>query len=218
MNINPNSIRVLCFGDSNTRGYVPGSLGKKRYPPDIRWTGVLQSRLGDDYEVIEEGLDARTTAFEDPRPDFPNRNGAQLLRIVLDSHKPLEWVILMLGTTDTKEFYNLSPKDITNGLEKNIKLIKSYNFGENSSSPKILIVTPPVVDEKTVFASHLFKGATEKGMELIMLYKNLSMEYSCSFLDASKILKIDETEGVHLSRESHQRLGELTAEVIKSNK
>ena len=51
--------RILCYGDSNTWGYIP--LTEKRYPPEVRWTGRLQRLLGPDYQVLEDGLSGRTT-------------------------------------------------------------------------------------------------------------------------------------------------------------
>ena len=54
---------IVCFGDSNTWGYSPSGLG--RYPFEKRWTSILQKELGADYFVIPEGLNGRTTAFED---------------------------------------------------------------------------------------------------------------------------------------------------------
>ncbi len=67
MNTNPTAKRILCFGDSNTRGYIPGGTWWGRYPADVRWTGVLQNLLGNEYEIIEEGRGARLTRYEDPR-------------------------------------------------------------------------------------------------------------------------------------------------------
>lgn len=60
---------ILCYGDSNTWGYVPGSLDFKtvyveRYPRTIRWPGLLQQYLGSEYYVVEEGLNGRTTDTE----------------------------------------------------------------------------------------------------------------------------------------------------------
>ena len=51
---------ILCYGDSNTYGYNP--VNGLRYPKDVRWTGVLQKLLGEQYAVIEEGCNGRTTA------------------------------------------------------------------------------------------------------------------------------------------------------------
>ena len=89
---------ILCFGDSNTWGYEP--LVARRYPADVRWPGVLQNSLGSDYRVIEEGLNGRTTFInEDERP---LRSGSDVLPIILESHRPLNLVVVMLGTNDLK--------------------------------------------------------------------------------------------------------------------
>ena len=55
--------RIMCFGDSNTWGANPGT--GNRYADDVRWTGVLQRELGEDYQVIEEGYNGRTSIFDD---------------------------------------------------------------------------------------------------------------------------------------------------------
>ena len=67
---------ILCYGDSNTYGYNPVTGG--RWPEDIRWTGRLQQLLGDEYKVIEEGCNGRTTMYKAPGegwksglPEFP---------------------------------------------------------------------------------------------------------------------------------------------------
>lgn len=56
MNRNNKAKRVLCYGDSNTWGRVPSGMGEERYPVDTRWPGILQNLLGENYEIIEEGL------------------------------------------------------------------------------------------------------------------------------------------------------------------
>ena len=59
--------KILCFGDSLTWGYIPGS-GHERFSEKIRWPKVLQKALGEDFEIIEEGLNSRTLVNEDTRP------------------------------------------------------------------------------------------------------------------------------------------------------
>ena len=56
---------LLCFGDSNTWGYIPGSNGR-RFPREVRWPVRLQLALGDDWEVIAEGLNGRTATHGQP--------------------------------------------------------------------------------------------------------------------------------------------------------
>ena len=102
---------VLCYGDSNTWGYNP--ITKERYEKDERWTGVLQNALGNDYHVIEEGLNGRTTVWDDPIEGF--KNGKTYLIPCLETHKPLDLVIIMLGTNDLKKRFSLSAYDIAQG-------------------------------------------------------------------------------------------------------
>lgn len=96
---------ILCYGDSNTYGLMPDS--PDRYPRDVRWTGILQKKLGEDYYVIEEGLSGRTTLWDDPIEE--HKNGKKYLLPCLDSHKPVDLVILMLGTNDLKTRFSLTP-------------------------------------------------------------------------------------------------------------
>ena len=83
---------ILCYGDSNTWGYIPGT--GNRYPRQVRWTGVLQNLLGEKFHVIEEGLNGRTTVMDDPTRIA--KNGLPYLRPCLDSHAPIDLVVLML--------------------------------------------------------------------------------------------------------------------------
>ena len=97
MNTGPNAIKVLCYGDSNTWGRDPHGKGI-RYPVNVRWTGLLQSKLGHDYDIIEEGLGGRTTVIDDPKRE--GRNGKTYLRPCLETHSPIDVITLMLGTND----------------------------------------------------------------------------------------------------------------------
>ena len=95
---------VLCYGDSNTWGYIGGT--GERFAPEVRWPGVLQAALGGAYRVIEEGLNGRTTVFDDSIEE--GRNGETYLRPCLQTHAPIDLVILMLGTNDLKRRFSLS--------------------------------------------------------------------------------------------------------------
>jgi len=88
---------LVCFGDSNTWGYVPGSDGE-RFPREVRWPVRLAAALGPEWEVIAEGLNGRTATFE--RPDSEGRNGLPYLLPCLQSHAPVDLVVIFLGTND----------------------------------------------------------------------------------------------------------------------
>ncbi len=106
--------KILCYGDSNTWGHIPVTGG--RYGDDVRWTGVLQAALGEGYRVIEEGLNGRTTVHDDPIEGV-YKNGKHYLIPCLESHRPLDLVIMMLGTNDLKMRFSLPPSDIARGVE-----------------------------------------------------------------------------------------------------
>ena len=89
---------ILCFGDSNTWGYNPEN--RQRFGPEERWSGILRNSLGEDYRAIEEGLNGRTTLWDDPIEGF--KNGLDYLMPCLESHKPFDLITIMLGTNDLK--------------------------------------------------------------------------------------------------------------------
>ncbi|PHU40699.1 arylesterase [Pseudobutyrivibrio ruminis] len=192
---------VLCFGDSNTYGLKPDGSG--RFEKTERWTGVLSEMLGhQDYEVIEEGLVGRTTVFEDSTRQ--GRNGSKLLPILLESHGPVDTVVVMLGTNDCKAVYNASPKLIARGAEILLRQIR-----DNNSAAKILLLSPihlgdtvwkeefdPEFDEKSVITSK----------ELKAVFAKLAEEFDCMFLAASDVAKPSETDQEHLDEKGHLAL------------
>ena len=214
MNTNSKAKRILCYGDSNTWGWIPSSAGLERFSVDERWTGILQNLLGNDYEIIEEGLGGRTTAFEDPRSDFPERNGARTLPVILESHLPLNLVILMLGTTDTKEMLNLSTEDTTEGMRKLIRTAKNCKVLKGSLAPKILVVVPPIIKEGTELTLKLFKGGSAKGYGLIEAYGKLAEDEKVFYLNPSQEIEVDEKEGIHLDVENHKKLAKIIYKAI----
>ena len=121
---------ILCFGDSNTWGYNPAT--RERFPRDVRWTGVLQAALGKDFHVIEEGLNGRTTVWEDPVEG--DKVGKRHLAPCLESQAPLDLVVLMLGTNDTKQRYSAPPTDIARGIGVLLDIIAASTAGQQGES------------------------------------------------------------------------------------
>ena len=105
--------RILCYGDSNTWGYNGETA--TRFPEDIRWTGQLQTLLGEEWTIIEEGMCSRTTVFDDPI--IEGVNGLTYLHPCLSSQSPIDYLIIMLGTNDCKQRFALTPKNIAEGLK-----------------------------------------------------------------------------------------------------
>ena len=125
---------VLCYGDSNTYGYIPET--GMRYPKEIRYPGKLQLLLGDDYLVIEEGCNGRTTIHDDPEDGW--KNGLDYLKPCLNSHKPVDIVILMLGSNDLKDTFHLSAEEIAHGAGVLVDVIKEFTELKQGYIPKII--------------------------------------------------------------------------------
>ena len=207
-------IRILCYGDSNTWGYISGS-DHQRYGIGERWTSILKELLGNNFEIIEEGLNSRTLTSNDTRPGKEGKNGYEYLLPCLDTHDPIDLVILMLGTNELKITYNKTPKEIGKMLEDYfVKTILNRKSQCKNTYPKLLIITPPIVNENVEYKKedNKYKGATKKSQELNNIYKEIANKYNCYFLSNENLET--GTDGVHLTKESHKLLASKLKEII----
>jgi lysophospholipase L1-like esterase len=200
---------VLCYGDSNTWGWNP--VIKDRFAGDERWPGVLQRELGPDYRIIEEGLNGRTTVWDDPIEGY--KNGKQYLVPCLDTHHPLDWVIILLGTNDLKKRFSLSAYDIAQGVGVLVNIVQKSQAGPAGSVPRVLLMAPPPVARLTEFAE-MFEGAEAKSRKFSQHYRRVAQEYGCDFFDTSDIIVSSDIDGIHLELSEHQTLGKAVAEFI----
>lgn len=212
MNVNPISVRILCFGDSNTWGDAPID-GVPRYPVDVRWTGLLQKALSDEYEIIEEGLCGRISVMDDPKEE--GRNGKTYLKPSLQTHKPIDVVILMLGTNDLKERFNLSAEQIAQNIEKLVKMTQSSESGRNGKAPKIILLSPPLVKENAKNPVDGMKGSEAKSKQLAKYYEEVAKKNGCEFIDIAQYVESSNIDGAHLEKEAHAKIAEVLTNKIK---
>lgn len=202
---------ILCYGDSNTWGYIPGTPAD-RYPRDIRWPKVMQQHLGEDYEVIEEALNGRTTVHEDFLEE--GRNGMTYLIPCLISHAPIDLVILKLGVNDLKQRFNVPASDIADGVRKlSLEILKS-TAGPDKQAPKLLILTPPPMGKLSQFAD-MFAGGPEKSQQFGRHYKVVAEELGCEYVDCGDHIVSSDIDGIHYAPEEHVKLGKVMAARIK---
>jgi len=202
--------RILCFGDSNTWGYNPATAA--RYESGVRWTSLLQNMLGSTFAVIEEGQNGRTTVFDDPIEN--DRNGEKFLRPCLESQRPIDLVIIMLGTNDTKRRFNNTAYDIAAGMEKLLSIIENSGAGIDGAAPKILLMSPAPIEELTEF-SELFLGAEEKSRQLAAYYKEHAKSHGCDFFDTASLIKTSKLDGIHLDAAEHKKLGKKATGIVQ---
>jgi lysophospholipase L1-like esterase len=201
---------ILCFGDSNTWGYDPAT--QERFPRNIRWTGVLQESLGQGYRVIEEGLNGRTTVWEDPVEG--DKMGKRHLLPCLESQAPLDLVVLMLGTNDLKARYSAPPADIASGVGVLVDIIARSAAGKSGKEPLVLLMAPPPLARLSAFAD-MFGGGTQKALHLGRLYAEIAKSRGCHFLDTQSIIRSSDLDGIHLEAAQHRVLGEAVAREVK---
>ncbi len=206
-------IRILCYGDSNTWGL---KTGKPRERYDERYPKTLQKILGDKYEVIEEGLCSRSINSTDSRPNKEGREGASYVLPCLDSHDPLDIIIVMLGTNELKEVYNNEAKEIAIKFEKYIvkPILNRKSLLKENYFPKLVIMSPPLLDETTDWASRLYKDATQKAKLLNKLYSKIADKYDCHYIDNTDLDLSD--DGCHITIESHIKLAKKLEKVVKN--
>lgn len=201
---------ILCYGDSNTWGYVPTTdytLPCLRYDRNTRWTGILQKTLGDDYYVIEEGLNSRTTNIDYAVP--PERNGKTYLLPCLYSHSPIDLVVLALGGNDTKSYFNRSAPDIADGLIDLIDTIQHSPYGSNPSTPPTILLLscieplPMVENAKDENQVSFLQGCVDKIKELNKILPTIAANKNCHFVDINQVATASAIDGIHLDRESH---------------
>lgn len=204
---------ILCFGDSNTFGTNPAG---GRHPRDVRWTGILQKLLGEDYYVIEEGMGGRTTVWDDPLE--PNRNGLKLLPVALQSHQPLDLVILSLGTNDCKTIYQAQPRVIAAGVGALCEEVERFPFRAGYPVPKILVVSPIHVGdqvEKSIYIT-FDKASAAKSHELAPLIKQVAETKGCLFVDAAQVASPSAEDQLHMDADSHGALAKELAGVVRA--
>jgi lysophospholipase L1-like esterase len=215
------ALRILCFGDSNTYGFVPVQAPpSSRYPREHRWPHVMAAALGADVEVIEEGLNGRTTDTSDPAEPLlggAGLDGSAYLAACLNSHLPLDAVCIMLGTNDTKQHLGRTPQRIALGAKRLADIARTLDGGVGTTypNPRVLLICPPPLGQLSAAFLDMFAGGVEKSRLLPPLYAEVAKAAGVGFLDAGTVIATDGVDGLHLSVEMQRRLGLALADALR---
>lgn len=189
---------ILCFGDSNTWGYEPGT--GRRLPPLRRWPEVLQVELGSKYRVVSDGLNGRTTVHDDPA--VPYRNGLRALPFVLMAQRPIDLLIIMLGTNDLKKRFGLSPFEIAQGASWLVELARQLPCGPESGELSVMLTVPPPMRPSNAFEDQ-FAGAYKKQSRLAEEFYKVGHALGCEIIDFSLEFPASSADGIHWGTEQH---------------
>ena len=206
--------QILCFGDSNTWGL--DAQNDRRFPKDIRWTGVLADQLGRQAHIWENGVGGRTTVFDDP--SCPERCSKNYLSDALRSTIPLDLVILNLGLNDTKTHLHTTPQAISDGMEQLIRYVMDPAlYVHGASIPQILLCSPVILLEdvqERCPAGGFDSQSVQDVTALSNLYRLLSEKYHCAFLDSAEFASPSSYDGIHLDAAGHRALGHAIAKEV----
>jgi lysophospholipase L1-like esterase len=203
---------ILAYGDSLTWGY---SADGSRHAYEDRWPSVLQAELGNAVHVIPEGLNGRTTAFDD-RLAGADRNGARVLPTILTTHAPLDLVIIMLGANDMKPWIHGNPVAAKQGMDRLVEIVLKHDYPFYWPAPKVLIVSPPPVSRTdNAEFKEMFAGGDAASQKLARLYAELAGLTGCGFFDAGSVAKTTPLDGVHLDAENTRAVGRALAPVVR---
>ena len=209
---------IVCLGDSNTHGYCADPAdcadGGERFNEAERWTCLLQKALGDGYLVLEEGLSGRTTVFPDPLQEAAT--ALEVACPILMSHEPVDLLVIMLGTNDTKERFRVNAACIARGLERLVEKCKTVPCW-GGRKPNILLIAPPHIGdemEQSPVMPVMGLGCAAKSRELAKHYAPVAQAQDCAFLDAQGIAEFNEVDYMHLTKKGHAQLAQKLAQLV----
>ena len=198
--------KILCFGDSNTYGYIPNNGA--RYDKNTRWTGVLSLLSHGKFEIIEDGCNNRTAFAANPAGKI--FTGYEILPELLTAD--FDAVVLAIGINDTQFLYNLSPIEIAGGVEKLINIVKV-----KSPQAKILLVAPSILTDDVLngsFACLFDRTSIEKSRQLPLLYQKIAEKQNIKFFDLNSVAKTSSLDGLHYAPEQHLKIAQAIFTVL----
>ncbi len=205
-------ISVVCYGDSNTYGYEPDTGG--RYAPEIRWTTILQEKLGDHYEVIPEGLNGRTTAYD--RPGAGWKNGITSFVSCLGTHKPVDYLVIMLGTNDVAGGLGLTDEAIAKGMENLVVLAEETSPELQGYIPEIIVTVPAAIncrwaDDSPEYAE--VRRMMKQSRDIEPLYRSIADRHLIRFASGVDA-EVNLHDWTHLTEEGHRQMADIIYDVL----
>jgi lysophospholipase L1-like esterase len=199
---------LLCYGDSNTWGFDAAT--QSRFGRDVRWPGLLQESLGPGWHVVEEGLNGRTTVLDSVL--LPGRNGLDYLGPCLESHAPLDAVIVYLGTSDLAHRYGMSATDVARGAGRLASVVAGSSAGVGGAAPRPILVCPPPLGD-TEWRDD-WAGAPEKAALLPERFRDVAGALGVELIDLGEATRYGSLDGIHLDAEGHAAVARLVGRTL----
>lgn len=204
--------QILVYGDSLTWGIIPDT--RQRLNFHDRWPGVLETHLNkkDRVRVIENCLNGRRTAWEDPFK--PGRNGLDGIQQVIEMHSPLKLVIILLGTNDFQSMHPHTAWHAASGIEALVKAVHRAPIEPGMPVPAVLVVVPPLIQQPRGLIADKFQDAEHKCLGLGKRYNEICNRLECDFFDSNTVIRPSSVDGIHLDKTDHHALGQVLAKEV----
>ena len=170
----------------------------------------MQSILGSEYDVINEGMCDRTGFIDNPNGFL--FSGAKHFPEFISETKNVDILILWIGTNDLMFKYNITESEIEKGLEN---LIKSAQ----TKTKNIVIIPPVILSEKILegyFGDRFNETSIKKSREIGRIFKTLAKIHHCSFFDVNNFVTPSLVDGLHYDENSHKIIAGQLAKLIKN--
>ncbi len=203
-------MNILCYGDSNTWGYSPG--GGVRFDVNTRWPAVMARRLGEGFQIFEEGLNGRTIGSFMP---YGNPlNGLEYLKRILPGFPDLDMIILGLGINDLFQRDDIGAEEIALNIGYAIELIQNGSKTDKRASPAILVLSPLPVHLPNGFAGE-YRLQIIKSESMYEEYRKVADAYGVRLIETGSVISSSIQDGVHIEAAGHRKLGTFLSSYIR---
>lgn len=199
---------ILLFGDSNTHGSCPMAAegDRRRWGPHVRWPGLIRAALPPSVLVLEEGQPGRTTDRDDPE-EGAHKNGLTALPILLETHRPVDILVIMLGTNDMKARFDATAGQVADSIDRLCRAALASGAGRDAHAPALMLIAPPAVEETGRFAE-MFAGAARRSADLGPAIARVARHHGAGFLDAGQHIAPSVIDGIHYDADTHAVLAD----------
>lgn len=198
--------KILCFGDSNTYGYIPNNGA--RYDKNTRWTGILSLLSHGKFKIIEGGCNNRTAFAANPAGKI--FTGYEILPELLTDD--FDAVVLAIGINDTQFLFDTVIEDFTTGIENLINIVQA-----KCPQAKIILVAPSILTDDVLngnFACLFDRTSIEKSRQLPLLYQKIAEKQNIEFLDLNSVAKTSSLDGLHYAPEQHLKIAQVIFKIL----
>ena len=182
---------------------IAGGHSGARYPENVRFTGILQESLKDEWEFVVEAKVGRCI----PSMEFE----IEEFEKILENAGEIDLLAIMLGTNDYLSHSKPDSKRVADRMRDLINKLLEKEV-DSSGKTRILLIAPPKLDftgdryyEKFSTLDGGLSGALEE----------VAKEFGLLFADVGSLDLPVEKDGIHLTIEAEEPVARYLLDVFR---